>query len=292
MLLRTFFAAALLGLASVDASAQGMTPGQTVFVSGGSGAGAEGKVVRVDQYGVLVRFPMFDGTWDEKNGPTRYYKAGELQTTKPGAPAAQPPPPAQPAQPGAGVPAEGAKVFVKADAGGKEGRVVRVDKYGVLVRFPMFDGTWDEKNGPTRYYQPAELQAEPPQPNAPLQPNVQPQPNGPAPANAPMPAQPKPDAGGATDGGPRLGKYKIVIVNLTSGVATGTLVLKAGGIYEIWDNGDAAPRGSGRYRYDAAAKRVVWIDGINFEMGRGGSFSIENGAHKILWNNKAYAISE
>jgi hypothetical protein len=39
----------------------------------------------------------------------------------------------------------------------REGRVVRQDEHGVLVRFPMWDGRWDEVNGPTRYYEPTRV---------------------------------------------------------------------------------------------------------------------------------------
>ena len=115
-----------------------------------------------------------------------------------------------------------------------------------------------------------------------------------APAKSPIPTTPStPDAPLAgQEAGPRLGIYDIVTVALTSGVSTNLLVLKAGGIYEILDRADNQVRSTGNYRYDAGSERVFWLSGLNFEMGRGGTFVIdEGGAHRIKLGSKSYAIN-
>jgi hypothetical protein len=96
----------------------------------------------------------------------------------------------------------------------------------------------------------------------------------------------------AQDAGPRLGTYAILQATGTSSNIVGQLVLKAGGIYEVYDMLGTELRSSGKYRYDADQKRVAWLDGINYEMGRGGTFSVqEGGKHRIMLGSKTYAIN-
>lgn len=182
----------------------------------------------------------------------------------------------------------GQTVRVKEGGGYREGRVVRTDQHGVLVMFPMYDGRWDEKNGPTRYYQAAELlpkDASPPSlPGA--------SPRTPDDSLSSRPIRTKAPTAPAGQGTPRAGTYEIVTVNLTSGVVTGRLVLKENGVYEVWEPGATAPRSTGHYRYDAAQQRVFWLDGLNYDLGRGGSFSVEGNAHRIMLGTKTYAISK
>lgn len=89
---------------------------------------------------------------------------------------------------------------------------------------------------------------------------------------------------------PRLGTYKIV------SVVTGTttqLVLRDGGVYEIYNFPTNEFRGRGTYRFDPAARRVIWLSGINHEMGRGGTFLIEDGGtvHRIVLGQAVSAIN-
>jgi hypothetical protein len=84
-----------------------------------------------------------------------------------------------------------------------------------------------------------------------------------------------------------------VLVQGTSGTVSSLLVLEAGGVYEIYDMPGRTLRGSGTYRYDAAQRRVLWLTGHNYEMGRGGTFTVEEGGrvHGILMGQRVYAIS-
>jgi hypothetical protein len=93
--------------------------------------------------------------------------------------------------------------------------------------------------------------------------------------------------------GPRAGTYKIILVQLTTGTVTSTLVLRADGTYQVFDLNSKEPRGSGKWRYDAAAQRVFWLSGINHEMGRGGAFTVEHGGriHRISMGRQVYAIN-
>ncbi len=94
------------------------------------------------------------------------------------------------------------------------------------------------------------------------------------------------------DSGPRPGVYKVYLVQFTNASYVYDLVLKEDGRYEVREFDDTL-KSSGEYRYDAAQQRVRWLSGLNYEMGRGGSFSIkENGAHYILMGQKVYAINE
>jgi hypothetical protein len=77
-------------------------PGQKVVV--GSGSMAEvGIVVRQDEHGVLVRFPMWDKRDDPDNGPTRYADPKDVRLQ--GATNAPPAPTAGPARPAPAAPA-------------------------------------------------------------------------------------------------------------------------------------------------------------------------------------------
>lgn len=97
----------------------------------------------------------------------------------------------------------------------------------------------------------------------------------------------------AAQDGPRMGEYKLVQVALTTGSVSGLIVLRADGSYELHDMPARSFRGRGTYRYDAGAKRVVWLSGINQEMGRGGTFSTERGGqvHRIALGPRTYAIN-
>ena len=92
--------------------------------------------------------------------------------------------------------------------------------------------------------------------------------------------------------GPRLGEYKLVQVALTTGSVTGLIVLRGDGTYELYDM-PRTLRSRGNYRYDPAQKRVVWLSGVNYEMGRGGTFSVEQGGrvHRIAMGPRTYAIN-
>ncbi len=93
--------------------------------------------------------------------------------------------------------------------------------------------------------------------------------------------------------GPRPGTYKIVLVQLTTGTVTSHLELRADGTYQVFDLGSKEPRGSGTWRYDAAAQRVFWLSGLNRELGRGGAFTVEHGGriHRISMGRQVYAIN-
>ena len=93
--------------------------------------------------------------------------------------------------------------------------------------------------------------------------------------------------------GPRMGAYKVVLVQLPTGTVTSLLVLQPGGVYEVYDMPARTLRSRGNYRYDAAARRMIWLSGLNHEMGRGGTFTVEEGGrvHRILMGPKVYAIS-
>ena len=94
------------------------------------------------------------------------------------------------------------------------------------------------------------------------------------------------------DDGPRLGTYKICQANLTSAVCASRMNLKEGWQYEVtWEDGSVRSRGE--YSYDPGKQRVRWLSGLNYEMGRGGTFSIREGGriHYILMGSKTYAIN-
>ena len=97
----------------------------------------------------------------------------------------------------------------------------------------------------------------------------------------------------AQDQSPRMGEYKLVQVALTTGSVTGLIVLRADGTYELYDMPARSLRSRGNYRYDPAQKRVVWLSGVNYEMGRGGTFSAEQGGrvHRIAMGPRTYAIN-
>jgi len=88
----------------------------------------------------------------------------------------------------------------------------------------------------------------------------------------------------ATDGAPRLGKYKIFSYGRVSAppLYLGAVVLEEGGKYKVLLNGDK-PGGEGKYEYDAAAKAIVWKDGPYKDDGFTGEFTIdrEGQTHKI-----------
>ena len=96
----------------------------------------------------------------------------------------------------------------------------------------------------------------------------------------------------AAQDGPRMGEYQLRQGN--GEVWTGNIVLRGDGTYELYDMPTRHFRGKGGYRYDAAASRVVWLSGINKDMGRGGTFSAEKGgrAHIIRLGTNTYAINQ
>lgn len=87
---------------------------------------------------------------------------------------------------------------------------------------------------------------------------------------------------------PRLGRYKIFINESLQGY----LRLKEGGVYEVYWHPGRELRSRGTYRYDAAAKRIVWLSGLNHAMGRGGSHYRKGADHTILMSSSAHAIAE
>lgn len=93
--------------------------------------------------------------------------------------------------------------------------------------------------------------------------------------------------------GPRPGTYKVILVQLTTGTVTAHLILRADGTYQVHDVGSREPRGTGTWKYDPAAKRVFWLTGLNNEMGRGGTFTVEEGGrvHRITMGRQVYAIN-
>ena len=90
-----------------------------------------------------------------------------------------------------------------------------------------------------------------------------------------------------------MGEYKLVQVALTTGSVTGLIVLRADGTDELYDMPARNFRSRGTYRYDPVQKRVFWLSGVNYEMGRGGTFSVEEGGrvHRIAMGPRAYAIN-
>jgi hypothetical protein len=93
------------------------------------------------------------------------------------------------------------------------------------------------------------------------------------------------------DDGPRLGIYKVYLAQFTDANYVYDLILKDGGRYEVREF-DNSLKSEGEYAYDASRTRVQWLSGLNYEMGRGGSFSIrEGGVHYILMGTKVYAIN-
>ena len=94
------------------------------------------------------------------------------------------------------------------------------------------------------------------------------------------------------DDGPRAGRYKVYLVQLTTASYAYDLVLLDGGQYEVREFDDSV-RSRGEYSYNASESRVRWLSGLNYEMGRGGTFSIREGGtiHYILMGPKVYAIN-
>lgn len=93
------------------------------------------------------------------------------------------------------------------------------------------------------------------------------------------------------DEGPRTGRYKVYLVQLTTASYVYDLILLDGSHYEVRES-DNSLKSQGEYRYEPAQQRVRWLSGLNYDMGRGGTFSIkEGGAHYILMGSKVYAIN-
>jgi hypothetical protein len=94
------------------------------------------------------------------------------------------------------------------------------------------------------------------------------------------------------DDGPRLGVYRVYLVPFTDATYVYDLVLMPEGKYEVREF-DNSLKSSGEYAYEESKSRVRWLSGLNYEMGRGGSFSIREGGavHYILMGTKVYAIN-
>lgn len=93
------------------------------------------------------------------------------------------------------------------------------------------------------------------------------------------------------DTGPRPGVYKVYQVPFTEPSYVYDLILMADGRYEVREF-DNTLKSEGQYRYEAAEQRVYWLSGLNWEMGRGGTFSVkEGGVHYILMGPKVYATN-
>jgi hypothetical protein len=94
------------------------------------------------------------------------------------------------------------------------------------------------------------------------------------------------------DDGPRLGTYRVYLVPFTDPSYVYDLVLLPEGKYEVREF-DNSLKSSGEYAYEADQSRVRWLSGLNYEMGRGGSFSIREGGviHYIRMGTKVYAIN-
>ena len=101
------------------------------------------------------------------------------------------------------------------------------------------------------------------------------------------------DVGAArAEEGPRTGRYKVYLVELTTPSYVYDMVLLDGGHYEIRELDDLV-RSRGEYTFDPTASWVRWLSGLNYDMGRGGTFSIREGGriHYILMGTKVYAIN-
>lgn len=96
----------------------------------------------------------------------------------------------------------------------------------------------------------------------------------------------------ADEGGPRPGVYRVYLVPFTDATYVYDLILMEDGQYEVREF-DNSLKSSGEYTYDAAGSRVRWLSGLNYEMGRGGSFEAREGGaiHYIRMGTKVYAIN-
>jgi hypothetical protein len=94
----------------------------------------------------------------------------------------------------------------------------------------------------------------------------------------------------SADEQPRLGIYKVYLITGTSGSHVYDIVLLDGGHYEVREY-DNSLRSSGDYVFDAAESRVRWLSGLNYDMGRGGTFTVEDGGriHRLRLGNQVYA---
>jgi hypothetical protein len=94
------------------------------------------------------------------------------------------------------------------------------------------------------------------------------------------------------DDGPRLGAYRVYLVPFTDATYVYDLLLLPEGKYEVREF-DNSLKSSGEYAYDESQSRVRWLSGVNYEMGRGGSFEIREGGalHYIRMGTKVYAIN-
>jgi len=156
----TMYAAFVIALAVARTSyAQQFEPGQRVTVRNAS-EDIEVEVVRQDRYGVLVEYPRADGQITG-TGDRRYFQPHEV--TPKGAKREDLPVP--PVVKGDGEFQGGEDVFVTPGVQELKGRVVRQDKWGVLVAFPSPDGQY-RAGGQQQYFQPKDVRrAAKPQPN-------------------------------------------------------------------------------------------------------------------------------
>lgn len=77
--------ALLLGMVALVA--QAAQPGEIVEVNAYGNWGTVGKVVRADQYGILVLYRNEDGSYNESTGFTRYFDPKDVRPAASTAPA-------------------------------------------------------------------------------------------------------------------------------------------------------------------------------------------------------------
>ena len=70
------------------------------------------------------------------------------------------------------------------------------------------------------------------------------------------------------------------------------MIIRPGGIYEIYYYPTKEFRGRGTYEWDPVNAKVRWLSGINYEMGRGGSVDSDKGKDLIILGTRTYAYFE
>jgi hypothetical protein len=71
------------------------------------------------------------------------------------------------------------------------------------------------------------------------------------------------------------------------------LVLRPGGVYEVYYFPSKELRSRGNYRIDADGRRFVWLSGVNHEMGRSGAWSTtHDGFPSITLGRNTEAVKE
>ncbi len=128
-----------------------------------------GRVLKHDQYGILVMLPLADGTYDEHKSSSTYAQAKEVRRPAPGGGKPKPKEEKKPAGSDAKF-APGQVVQVNRFGEWVPGQVVEQNRDGVLVRLPMPDGTYNPHKSFQSYYTPDQVMpagaATPPDPEA------------------------------------------------------------------------------------------------------------------------------